>query len=372
MQDQTVAGMVCQALEQEHIPCWIAPRNVPAGDNAFDAIPVGMARCTVLVLILSESATKSKYVQRELQLALHHKKVIIPFRIEDVKLGGAVDFMLTGVQWLDAFVPPMERHIASLVNRVAAILNAEGERVPAVRPIEEPAAKHAVAKPTATPAVRRQWKEIAAGAAAVVICIAAYLGYFRQSDASVHAAVVQRLQAALNPHGILIDCPMCGVDQAHVDVFASAGFVQLTGRIAPADEALVHGVSLDVKGVRAVSYFLQEIPSQQAATPANTAPAHPAAVSVPARSASAVAKPADRGIPAVTPAATAIATPAPAPVLTAEQYRARAAVLTGQQKMQDRDYVSAENYFRLALNLDPGNQAARTGLDAALKALGEN
>jgi len=356
--DQTIAGMVCQALEQEHISCWIAPRNVPVGEKAFEAIPRGVAGCTVLILILSERSMQSEYVQRELQLGLHHKKVIIPFRIEDVQLDGAVNFMLTGVQWLDAFVPPLERHVAALVKRVAGILGAEEDNAPAVQPVE-----FAVRKKKR---YGKRWIAMGGIAPAVfVVCVAGYFGFYRVSDASVHEAVVRQLQAVLNPHGVLIDCSSCGPTQPHVDVQVRGGNVMLDGVVAQADEALVRAVPLDVRGLRTVSYALSDL---AAAT----------VVQAPARATSAVqgpvagarvaplAPPATKSSGSVTPDA------APAHVLTAEELRARAAVLTGQQKMRDQDYVAAQNYFRLALSLDPENPAARAGLKAATKALGED
>jgi len=73
-----------------------------------------------------------------------------------------------------------------------------------------------------------------------------------------------------------------------------------------------------------------------------------------------------------TPAEVAVApTRVQARKLTAEQLRAMAFVITGQDKLKTQDYVSAENNFRVALNLDPDNSAAREGLAAAKKALGE-
>jgi hypothetical protein len=63
-------------------------------------------------------------------------------------------------------------------------------------------------------------------------------------------------------------------------------------------------------------------------------------------------------------------TPTPSSDLTAEQLRAKAYVLMGQEKMKAKDYVSAENNFKMALNLDPDNATAEKGLAAAKKALG--
>jgi Tfp pilus assembly protein PilF len=62
--------------------------------------------------------------------------------------------------------------------------------------------------------------------------------------------------------------------------------------------------------------------------------------------------------------------PTPSSDLTAEQLRAKAYVLMGQEKMKAKDYVSAENNFKMALNLDPDNATAEKGLAAAKKALG--
>jgi eukaryotic-like serine/threonine-protein kinase len=61
----------------------------------------------------------------------------------------------------------------------------------------------------------------------------------------------------------------------------------------------------------------------------------------------------------------------PAAEPTAEELRAKAYVLTGQDKMKAQDYVSAKGNFQMALNLDPNNAAAKKGLAAAKKALGE-
>ena len=49
---------------------------------------------------------------------------VIPFRVEDVKPEGGLEYMMMGVQWLDAVVPPLERHLNVLADRVVAIVAA--------------------------------------------------------------------------------------------------------------------------------------------------------------------------------------------------------------------------------------------------------
>ena len=300
-QDRTIAGMVCQALEQKHIQCWIAPRDIPLGLNAFDSIPKGIDQCRVLVLILSATASKSEYVQRELQIALTNKKIIIPLRIEDIKLDGAVDFLLTGVQWLDAFVPPLERHVDALVSRIAAVTQADAENSDTLRRGEDPFA--ALKRP------RRAWQPWAFAAA--VVFLLAVVGTY---------VAVTRTKNAV-PAPAVITTPAATPGTA-------------TG---PVSNTPVHGFGDTPK-------VSQTEVRTQGKTPRATGEAASATSAGPVASAE----------------------------LTPEQLRSRAAVMTARKMMQEQDYVSAENYFRLASQLDPGNTAAKAGLNAARKALGEN
>jgi hypothetical protein len=122
--DSDTANLVCQALEQHRIRCWIAPRDIPGGASWDDAIIKGIDASRVVVLIFSSHANESMHVKRELHRAFEKRKLVIPLRIEDVDPGGALEFILIGVQILDAFDPPLENHLAPLIERVSAIVNA--------------------------------------------------------------------------------------------------------------------------------------------------------------------------------------------------------------------------------------------------------
>ncbi len=350
-QDKTIAGMVCQALEQERIPCWIAPRDVPYGENAFEAIPLGVSEATVLVLILSANANSSKYVQRELQLALDYKKLIVPFRIEDIRPEGAVNFMLTGVQWLDAFVPPVERHVAALVERIVAIVDVEH-----ARPAEEVRPVRTVRRAPA-PSRGLLW----AGAGAVAAVAAAGIGWKvthpALDDAAIQREIVQTLRTGLAGQGVAVDCMGCVPPQAFANVQVVQGAVTVMGSATEQAGEAVRRVPLaGLPGVRSVSY-------------AFSVPASSAAVTGPAVSRGVAAAPVLKagGGPQVAAAPVASSSPA----VTPEQLRAKAYVMKGQQLMQEQNYESAANNFEQALNLDPGNAGAKSGLRAAKKALGE-
>lgn len=350
-QDQAVTWRVLEALESANIPCWIAPRNVPPGINAFEAIPQCITECSVLVLILSAKSMYSDYVEREIRLALEHKKTIIPFRIDDVPLAGSVHFMLTSVQWLDAFVPPMEDHLSTLVRSVQSFLDAQ-EGVTSKQPFAR-----TMQRAGKTGSLRGIFLTV------VALLICATVGVFfwlrTPSDAALRQQVSDRITAVMAARNVALNCAQCKADEPHVNIIVSSGEVTVEGEMSIADQLLLRSVPLDIRGVHAVRYAVTEIVPHSIPTAAS-----------PATRANAVAiKPSsDNTASAAIPTTNKTAEQEP----SAEQLRARAAAMNGQKSMNDHDYVAAENYFRLALELDANNAVARNGLTAARKSLGEN
>jgi AAA-like domain/TIR domain len=124
--DATTANRVCEALEQKNIRCWIAPRDIPGGDSWDEAIIKGLNCSRAVVLIFSSHANQSPHIKKELHFALDKGKVVLPFRIEDVNPGQALEFILIGLQWINAISPPVESHFDALVERVSSLVNQDG------------------------------------------------------------------------------------------------------------------------------------------------------------------------------------------------------------------------------------------------------
>lgn len=120
--DKKVAAEICSMLESEGIDCWIAPRDVtqvtPFPEQIIDAIE----HTRITVLLLSKSAIDSKYVKKEIQRAFEKGKTVIPFRIEDVEPGKALELFLAGINWIDAWNPPLEQKVKHLALSVKEIL----------------------------------------------------------------------------------------------------------------------------------------------------------------------------------------------------------------------------------------------------------
>jgi hypothetical protein len=123
--NKSVADAVCARLEFHKIRCWIAPRDVLPGSNWGAAIIDAIGGSRIVVLVFSSEANTSDAVRRELERAVSSSKIIIPFRLEDIRISKEMEFFIAGSHWLDAFPPPLEDHIDRLAGAINAFLKGE-------------------------------------------------------------------------------------------------------------------------------------------------------------------------------------------------------------------------------------------------------
>jgi len=116
--DKTIADAVCAKLEEKHIRAWIAPRDVLAGANFADSIISAINQCKILILIWSQNSNISDHVLNELNQALNHGILIIPFRIQEVQPTNAMQYYIGRTHWLDAYTPPLKKHINKLIETI--------------------------------------------------------------------------------------------------------------------------------------------------------------------------------------------------------------------------------------------------------------
>jgi photosystem II stability/assembly factor-like uncharacterized protein len=122
VKDKAVADSVVAALEQNHIRCWYAPRDIKPGADWGEEIAKAINVSSVFLLIFSSSSNRSQRVLDELNLAIMKEVVILPFRIEKLDPSGAMLLHLSSRHWLDAFVPSWEKHLDTLVKNVSSNL----------------------------------------------------------------------------------------------------------------------------------------------------------------------------------------------------------------------------------------------------------
>ena len=141
--DKTIADAICATLEREGVRCWVAPRDIRPGAEWSEAIIEGIKLARVFVLVFSSRTNASGHVRREVERAVNHGLIVVPFRIEDVLPEGALEYHLGAVHWLDAMTPPLEAHVKRLVEIARSILGPDDKLPGSARPaftIERPIA----------------------------------------------------------------------------------------------------------------------------------------------------------------------------------------------------------------------------------------
>lgn len=126
--NKPIADALCHSLESRNIKCWYAPRDILPGMDWTESIIEAIESSTIMVLIFSKDSNQSVQVKREVERAVHHNKVIIPFRIEDVPPTKSMEYLIGMHHWLDAFSLPEENAaIKKLVEAVEKNLGAKSQ-----------------------------------------------------------------------------------------------------------------------------------------------------------------------------------------------------------------------------------------------------
>lgn len=128
--DRSVAG----------IPCWMAPRDIAPGLEYGSQIVAAIEECAVLVLLLSESSNRSRFVLNEVERAVSKDKIVIPVRIHDVAPSRSLEFFISSAQWIDAWRGSMDAPLESLTAAIRAhlALIATAHPHPDIRTLDTP------------------------------------------------------------------------------------------------------------------------------------------------------------------------------------------------------------------------------------------
>lgn len=125
--DKETVDAICNALEENGLGCWYAPRNVPIGADWDASIIEALTASRVMILVWSSHSDQSRQVKREVALALDEIGVtVIPFRIESIK-PSKLRYYLSGIQWFDASTPPPEANLKRLVEQVKIAIPINGQ-----------------------------------------------------------------------------------------------------------------------------------------------------------------------------------------------------------------------------------------------------
>jgi tetratricopeptide (TPR) repeat protein len=120
--DRPAAEAACASLERSGLRCWMAPRDVTPGAIYTEELVDAITGARVVVLLLSPNANASPTVLREVERAVSHDVPVLPVRLEQITPSRAMELLISAAQWLDAFPPPLDRHLNQLAQSVAEVL----------------------------------------------------------------------------------------------------------------------------------------------------------------------------------------------------------------------------------------------------------
>lgn len=120
--DRPVAEAMAAALKKSGITCWIAPRDITAGEYWMSAIMDAIRQCEVIVVVFSSQTNKSLHVIREVERSIHYALFPVVYRIEDESPRGPYEYALSVWQMFDAFNPVSPESLNRLCELVAVQL----------------------------------------------------------------------------------------------------------------------------------------------------------------------------------------------------------------------------------------------------------
>ena len=129
VKDKTTADAICASLEANGIRVWIAPRDVMPGSDWGESIIEAIEQSGVMILVFSANSNASPQIKREIERAVNKGVTVVPFRIDDILPSKTLEYFISTQHWLDAFTPPLEKHLDSLVGILRSILTKKGEKV---------------------------------------------------------------------------------------------------------------------------------------------------------------------------------------------------------------------------------------------------
>jgi len=113
--DATTAIKIRDYLESNGIQCWMAPRDIPIGEEWAKGILNGINTASGMLLVFSSNSNDSSQVRREIERAIHNNIPIYPIRIEDVQPSDAMEYYISSQHWLDAFKGDIEGNLSEII-----------------------------------------------------------------------------------------------------------------------------------------------------------------------------------------------------------------------------------------------------------------
>jgi TolB-like protein len=228
--DRATAEALTAYLEQHHVRCWLAPRDVPPGALYADAIVRAINEAQALVLLLSQRSIGSSHVGKELERASSKKKQIIAVRLDEAPLTPAFEYFLSESQWVDI---PLDGRDAAFAKLATALSHPPAPGAAPSLPAHAPGGPRR--------RTRRAW--LGVGALVLLAAVAGGIAYLARSPRHVAPAdAIDKSIAVL---------PFVDMSEAHdQEYFADGMSEQILDLLAkiPALKVIARTFSFQFKG----------------------------------------------------------------------------------------------------------------------------
>ena len=121
--DKRIADAICKELELSGVRCWIAPRDIPVGEDWMRAVRKGIESAPLFVLVLSENANASPHIGRETANAFYTGRKIVPLRVSNAIPSRDFLFYLSDSKCFDSIVESEEPDVKGLAVRIKGLLD---------------------------------------------------------------------------------------------------------------------------------------------------------------------------------------------------------------------------------------------------------
>ena len=96
--DSGYADYIARHIESWGLNAWYDRADIRGGEQWRSSIVNAINSCGAFVLLVSSNSIVSANVRKELDLAEHKQKPVIPLAIENIELPGELQYQLAGVQ----------------------------------------------------------------------------------------------------------------------------------------------------------------------------------------------------------------------------------------------------------------------------------
>lgn len=112
------AYLLRNALRDQGMRCWMAPDSIPAGSSYQEEIPNALGNAALVALLLTPEAEQSRWVQKEIGMAVGSGRVIVPYQPFEYPMSKQFQFLLDGEQIIFAWRYPPESRINTFTQMI--------------------------------------------------------------------------------------------------------------------------------------------------------------------------------------------------------------------------------------------------------------